>query len=46
MRRVKIEQKVRREKDDRAPVLPVDPRDPDIIRAKRSMSIGLRDKRL
>jgi len=46
MRRVKIEQKARREKDDRAPVLPVDPRDPDIVRAKRSTSIGLRDKRL
>ncbi len=46
MRRVKIEQKARREKDDRAPVLPVDPRDPDIVRAKRSTSIGLREKRL
>ncbi|HEY3209201.1 MAG TPA: hypothetical protein VGL18_05340 [Actinomycetota bacterium] len=46
MRRVRIEQKARREKDDRTPVLPVDPRDPDILRAKRSASIGLRDKRL
>ncbi len=46
MRRVRIEQKARREKDDRPPVLPVDPRDPDIVRVKRSTSIGLRDKRL
>jgi hypothetical protein len=46
MRRVRIEQKARREKEDRTPILPVDPRDPEIIRAKRSSSIGLRDKRL
>jgi hypothetical protein len=47
MRRVRIEQKARREKgDDRAPVLPVDPRDPDILRAKRAASVDSRDKRL
>jgi hypothetical protein len=46
MRRVRIEQKARREKEDRTPILPVDPRDPEIIRAKRSSSIGMRDKRL
>ena len=46
MRRVRIEQKARREKEDRTPILPVDPRDQEIIRAKRSSSIGLRDKRL
>ena len=46
MRRVRVEQKTRRDKDDRTPVLPVDPRDPDIARAKRTGSIELRDKRL
>jgi hypothetical protein len=46
MRRVRIEQKARRDKDDRPPVLPVDPRDPDVVRAKRTGSIDLRDKRL
>jgi hypothetical protein len=46
MRRVRVEQKARRDKDDRAPVLPVDPRDPEIVRAKRTGSIELRDKRL
>ena len=46
MRRVRVEQKSRRDKDDRPPVLPVDPRDPDVVRAKRSSSIELRDKRL
>jgi hypothetical protein len=35
MRRVRIEPKARRDKDER-PVLPVDPRDPDIVRAKRA----------
>lgn len=46
MRRVRIEQKARREKEDRTPVLPVDPRDPEILRAKRSASVDSRDKRL
>jgi hypothetical protein len=46
MRRVRIEQKARREKEDRTPVLPVDPRDQDILRAKRSASEDARDKRL
>ena len=46
MRRVRIEQKARREKEDRTPILPVDPRDPDIVRAKRAASGELRDKRL
>lgn len=45
MRRVRIEPKARRDKDER-PVLPVDPRDPDIVRAKRAASGELRDKRL
>jgi hypothetical protein len=46
MRRVRIEPKARRDKDDRPSVLPVDPRDPDILRAKRAASGELRDKRL
>jgi hypothetical protein len=46
MRRVRIEQKARREKEDRTPVLPVDPRDPEVLRAKRAASGELRDKRL
>jgi hypothetical protein len=47
MRRVRIEQKARREKEeDRTPILPMDPRDPDILRVKRSASVGSRDKRL
>jgi hypothetical protein len=46
VRRIRIEQKARREKEDRTPVLPVDPRDPEIVRAKRTPSGSLRDKRL
>jgi hypothetical protein len=46
MRRVRIEPKARREKDDSPPVLPIDPRDPDVVRVKRSGSDELRDKRL
>jgi hypothetical protein len=46
MRRVRIEQKARREKEDPTPILPVDPRDQDILRAKRTASDDARDKRL
>jgi hypothetical protein len=46
MRRVRVEHKPRRTRDDRSPVLPLDPRDPDILRAKRPGSESLRDKRL
>jgi hypothetical protein len=46
VRRVRIEQKARRGKEDRTPVLPVDPRDPEVLRAKRAASGELRDKRL
>ena len=46
MRRVRIEHKPRRPRDDRSPILPLDPRDSDVVRAKRGTSISLRDKRL
>jgi hypothetical protein len=35
MRRIRIERSTQRHKDDRLPVLPIDPRDPDIVRAKQ-----------
>jgi hypothetical protein len=35
MRRIRIERSPQRHKDDRVPVLPIDPRDPDIVRAKQ-----------
>jgi hypothetical protein len=44
MRRIRIEQKVRRQPEDRAPVLPLDPRDPDVLRVKRGGRVSLRDK--
>jgi hypothetical protein len=34
MRRIRIERSAHRHKDNAPPVLPVDPRDPDIARAK------------
>ena len=46
MRRVRIEHKARRVRDDRPAVLPLDPRDPEILRAKRASSASFRDKRL
>jgi hypothetical protein len=46
MRRMKIEHKQRRPKEDRSPVLPLDPRDQDVLRAKRSGSVSFRDKRI
>jgi len=35
MRQIRIERKPRRDRDDRTPPLPLDPRDPDVVRAKR-----------
>jgi hypothetical protein len=35
MRQIRIERKPRRDRDDRTPPLPIDPRDPDVVRAKR-----------
>ncbi len=46
MRRIKIEPKQRRPREDRSPVLPLDPRDQDILRAKRAASVSFRDKRI
>jgi len=39
MRRVRIERKNRRAREDRDPVLPLDPRDPDVLRAKRTVPV-------
>ena len=46
MRRIRIEQKQRRPREDRSSVLPLDPRDQDILRAKRAVSVSLREKRI
>jgi hypothetical protein len=35
MRRIRIERTVQRHRDDRAPVLPIDPRDTEVVRAKQ-----------
>ena len=35
MKRVRIERKVRRPREDRWAVLALDPRDPDVLRVKR-----------
>ena len=44
MRRIRIEHNPRRDRDERAPILPFDPRDPDVQRAKR-LAEELRRKR-
>lgn len=44
MRRVRIEQKVRRLRDHRSPALPMDPRDPEILRAKRGDRAPFKDR--
>ena len=44
MKRIRVDHKPRRIRDDRAPILPFDPRDPDILRAKR-LAEELRRKR-
>ncbi len=44
MRRIQIDPKVRRHRDDRAPTLPLDPRDPDVLRAKRATDTTLKDR--
>ena len=36
MRRMRIEQKARRTREERPIALPLDPRDPEILRAKRT----------
>jgi hypothetical protein len=46
MRRVRLEQRNKRDREDRSPVLPIDPRDQAVIRAKASSSETPRDKRL
>lgn len=35
MRRIRVEQKGKRNREDRSPVLSLDPTDPDVVRAKR-----------
>jgi hypothetical protein len=44
MRRVRVEQKARRMRDDRSPWLPLDPRDQDILRAKRGDRTSFKDR--
>ncbi|MGH2555402.1 MAG: hypothetical protein ACRDHO_06765 [Actinomycetota bacterium] len=46
MRRVRLVQKDKRDREDRSPVLPIDPRDQDVLRAKASNSETPRGKRL
>jgi len=36
MRRIQLDPKAKRHRDDRAPIPPLDPRDPDILRVKRA----------
>ena len=36
MRRIRLEKTARRAAEDRNPVLPLDPRDADVLRAKRA----------
>ena len=38
MRRIRVEHKTRRLEHDRVHILPLDPRDPDILRAKHVAS--------
>jgi hypothetical protein len=40
MRRMRIEQKARRPREDRPIALPLDPRDPEILRAKRTSELS------
>jgi hypothetical protein len=35
MRRIRIERSAQRHKEDPPPVLPIDPRDPDVVKAKQ-----------
>jgi hypothetical protein len=42
MRRIQIDPKAKRHRDDRAPIPPLDPRDPDILRAKRASDTASR----
>ena len=44
MRRIQIDPKVRRHRDDRTPTLPLDPRDPDVLRAKRATDTTFKDR--
>jgi len=36
MKQIRMEKRARRAAEDRNPVLPLDPRDPDVLRAKRA----------
>lgn len=44
MRRIRMDQKPRRDRGDRTPVLPLDARDQDILRAKRLGRSSLKEK--
>jgi hypothetical protein len=42
MRQTRVERKTRRHRDDRSPILPIELRDPDILRAKRLLDVSQR----
>ena len=42
VKQTRIERKARRHRDDRSPILPLDPRDADILRAKRLQDAALK----
>ncbi|HEX9312388.1 MAG TPA: hypothetical protein VGA30_06130 [Actinomycetota bacterium] len=44
MKRTRIERKDRPIREERTPVLPLDPRDPDVARAKQRSRPTLRDR--
>ena len=44
VRRIRLEHKAHRDRDERDPVLPIDPRDPDVLRAKRAGHDSSKDR--
>ena len=44
MRQIRIQNKTRRPREDRSPILPLDPRDPDIARAKQLLRSEPKDR--
>ena len=44
MRRIRIEKTTKRPREDRSPILPLDPRDPDVSRIKRGERASMRDR--
>jgi hypothetical protein len=44
MRQIRIQNKTRRPREDRPPLLPLDPRDPDVVRAKELLRSEPKDR--